>query len=84
MFIGSDVKHQDSSFIYDMVGSLYQQIKDTQAGKEHSVTSFNISAIDLVTGLQKLELEFFFSNLSLLALPIHSIYLSEVCKYEIT
>ena len=30
MFIASDVKHQDRSCIYDMLGTLYQQIKDTQ------------------------------------------------------
>ncbi|XP_039771961.1 putative pentatricopeptide repeat-containing protein At5g08490 [Panicum virgatum] len=30
LFIASDVKHQDRSCIYDMLGSLYQQIKDTQ------------------------------------------------------
>lgn len=69
MFIASDVRHQDGYFTYDMVRFLYQQIKDAQAGKEHSVTSFNISAIDLVTGLQKLELEFFFSNISLEIFP---------------
>uniref|UniRef100_A0A0A9GV91 Pentatricopeptide repeat-containing protein n=1 Tax=Arundo donax TaxID=35708 RepID=A0A0A9GV91_ARUDO len=30
LFIASDIKHQDRSCIYDMLGSLYQQIKDTQ------------------------------------------------------
>ncbi|KAG8082095.1 hypothetical protein GUJ93_ZPchr0014g47010 [Zizania palustris] len=30
LFIASDVKHQDRSSIYDMLGSLYQQIGDTQ------------------------------------------------------
>lgn len=30
LFIASDVKHQDRSFIYGILGSLYQQIKDTQ------------------------------------------------------
>jgi len=30
LFIASDVKHQDRSCIYDMLGCLYQQIKDTQ------------------------------------------------------
>ena len=30
LFIASDVKHQDRSCIYDMLGSLYRQIKDTQ------------------------------------------------------
>ncbi|CAL5067987.1 unnamed protein product [Urochloa decumbens] len=30
LFIASDVKHQDRSCIYNMLGSLYQQIQDTQ------------------------------------------------------
>ncbi|AQK43808.1 putative pentatricopeptide repeat-containing protein [Zea mays] len=29
LFIASDINHQDRSCIYDMLGSLYQQIKDT-------------------------------------------------------
>lgn len=39
LFIASDVKHQDRSCIYDMLGSLYQQIKDTQTQNMATVKS---------------------------------------------
>ncbi|XP_052143296.1 putative pentatricopeptide repeat-containing protein At5g08490 [Oryza glaberrima] len=42
LFVASDVQHQDRFSIYDVLGSLYQQIRGTQGGTEHLVVTYEL------------------------------------------